>query len=402
MSGSSRGRKITQKATGTSGLPEPQDSTKGLGWSLTQDRAELQKLLGIEIPQREENPQGEKEETPQGQGEEAPQRENTEAPQSQTEKANQGQSGEATQALGQEVSGGLGWETPQGENKDALGDPKGNCPECPRKETPLSQEVKDLPSSGGVGRISQAWEMAQGETPTQPREEGGSRGMPGDFCESLGERISQAGRRESPGPRGRGVQLTQDKTHGQRQDRALAMGKQRAGREGALAPLRLQGSPAQLQLPSPESVMLSAPSTRNPGQQEPPTALLGHPGLARNWHGLQGPGGGPGPAEQHVGEVRGRGADGSVRFPGPLEERRGAAEGPKASKAAWPGPPGEGKASAGLSAAQRESALQRLLELQGAARRRLWQDREQQRLRVRPCAGWERWRAGHRKAATAR
>ncbi|XP_045047105.2 collagen alpha-1(III) chain [Desmodus rotundus] len=224
--------------------------------------------------------------------------------------------------------------------------------------------------------------MAQGETPTQPREEGGSRGMPGDFCESLGERISQAGRRESPGPRGRGVQLTQDKTHGQRQDRALAMGKQRAGREGALAPLRLQGSPAQPQLPSPESVMLSAPSTRNPGQQEPPTALLGHPGLARNWHGLQGPGGGPGPAEQHVGEVRGRGADGSVRFPGPLEERRGAAEGPKASKAAWPGPPGEGKASAGLSAAQRESALQRLLELQGAARRRLWLDREQQRLRV--------------------
>ncbi|XP_045711540.1 retinitis pigmentosa 1-like 1 protein [Phyllostomus hastatus] len=382
--GSPQGRKIPQEVTGPSGLPEHQDSAEGLCWSLSQDRTELQKLLGIEIPQsqREENPQGEREETPQGQGEEAPQGENKEAPQTQTEKANQGQSGEAPQALGQEVSGGLGWETPQGEEKDALQDPKGNCLECRTKETPQSLEVKDLPSSGGRGWISQAWGVAQGEVPTPPREEGGSWGTRGDFCESLGERISQSGRREGPGPRGRDVQLTRDKTHGQRQDKALAAGEQRAGQKGALAPLQLQKPLAQPQLPSAGAVMLSALSTPDSEQLERPTALPGHPGLVRNRYGLQDPGGGPGPAEQQMGEAKGRGADGSERFPGPLEERRGAAKGPKAPKAAWPGSPGKEKASEGLSAAQRETALQRLLELQGAARRRRWQDREQQRLRV--------------------
>ncbi|XP_035866778.1 retinitis pigmentosa 1-like 1 protein [Phyllostomus discolor] len=375
-SGSPQGRKIPQEVTGPSGLPKYQDSAEGLGWSLNQDRTELQKLLGIEIPQSQ------REETPQGLGEEAPQGENKEAPPTQTEKANQGQSGEAPQALGQEVSGGLGWETPQGEEKDALQDPKGNCPKCPRKETPQSQEVKDLPSAGGRGWISQAWGVAQGEVPTPPREEGGSWGTRGDFCESLGEQISQSGRREGPGPGGRDVQLTRDKTHGQRQGKALAVGEQRAGQEGALAPLQLQRPLAQPQLSSAGAVMLSALSTPDSEQQERPTALPGHPGLVRNRYGRQDPGGGPGSAEQQMGEAKGPGTDGSERFPGPLEERWGAAEGPKAPKAAWPGPPGKEKASAGLSAAQLKTALQRLLELQGAARRRRWQDREQQRLRV--------------------
>ncbi|XP_053513083.1 retinitis pigmentosa 1-like 1 protein [Artibeus jamaicensis] len=389
---------------GPSGLPEPQDSTEGLGWSLSQDRTELQKLLGIESPQsqREETPQGQGEEAPQGQGEEAPQGENEEAPQTQTGRANQARSGESAQALGQEVSGGLGWETPQGEDKDALQDPKENCPECARKETPQSQEMKDLPFSAGRGWVSQAWEVAQGEAPAQPREEGKSWGSPGDFCESLGEQISQSGKREGPGPGGRGVQLTPDKTHGHRQDKALAMGEQWAGRGKALAPLQLQRPPAQPQLPSPGAVMQLALSTRDSEQQERPTALPGHSGLLRNPSGLQDSGAGPGPGEQQVDETRGLGADGSVRFPGPLEGQRGAAEGPKASKAAWPGLPGKEKASGGLSAAQRESTLQRLLELQGAARRRRWLDREQQRLRVRPRPGWDHWWAGHRKVAAAR
>lgn len=407
MSGSPQGRKIPQEVTGPLGLPEPQDSTQGLGWSLSQDRTELQKLLGIEVPQsqREENPRGEQEETPQGLGEEAPQGENREAPQTQTEKANQGQSGGPTQTLGQEVSGGLGWETPQGEKKDALQDPKGNCPEWPRKENPQSQEVKALPSSGGRGWVSQAWEVAQGEVPTQPRAEGGSWGTPGHFCQSLGKGISQSGRREGPGAGRRGDQLTQGKTHGQRQDKAPAVGEQWGDQEGALAPLQPQRPLAQPQLPSAGAVMLSTLSTPDSEQQERPTTLpghSGHPGLVHNLYRLQDLGRGPGPAEQQMGEARGPGWDGSVRFPGPLEEQRGAAEGPKAPKAAWPGVPGKEKASASLSVAQRESALQRLLELQGAARRRRWQDREQQRLRVRPRAGWDRGRTGHRKVAAAR
>ncbi|XP_032131674.1 uncharacterized protein LOC116550054 [Sapajus apella] len=66
-------------------------------------------------------------------------------------------------------------------------------------------------------------------------------------------------------------------------------------------------------------------------------------------------------------------------------------------------PPGRPKAPAGVSAAQQEAALQRLLELHSAARRRRRRDREQQRLRVRPRAGiWAcLGRAGHRGRSDA-
>ncbi|XP_036905191.1 uncharacterized protein LOC118989212 [Sturnira hondurensis] len=133
-----------------------------------------------------------------------------------------------------------------------------------------------------------------------------------------------------------------------------------------------------------------APRWESPGMPAEPTpgclpepdpttcSSFGKPGNSE----FKDPGGGPGTAEQQADEARELGADGSERFPVPLEEWRDAAEGPKALKAAWPRVPGKEKASGALSAAQRESTLQRLLELQGAARRRRWQDREQQRLRV--------------------
>jgi len=86
------GRKLTQGAPRPSGLPsqglsEPQDPPVGLGWSLGQERAELQKLLRIEIPQRqrEEDPQEQKE-RPQGQRGEAPSGESEEFPKRQRER----------------------------------------------------------------------------------------------------------------------------------------------------------------------------------------------------------------------------------------------------------------------------------------------------------------------------
>ncbi|XP_019501637.1 PREDICTED: uncharacterized protein LOC109384598 [Hipposideros armiger] len=337
------------------GLPEPQDPPEWLGWSLGHDRAELQKLLRIEIPQ------------------------------GQREKTNEGQSGEATQSLTEEVSGGPGQETPQVENTDALQGQRGNRPECqreeaplePSKETPQGGEVKILRSSGGRGQISQAWEVAQGEAPAQPREEGHSLGIPGDFYRSLGEQMPQPGGRESPGSPGRSTRLMQDKNDGQRPESALALEDKGSLLEGVPTP---PPPPARL-LPGPGAVMLAALSTGGSEQQERPTALSGHPGLVSNWHGLQDPGGGPGQAEQQVGEARGPQAGGSAKLPGALGERRGSAEAPKASKAAWSEPRGR-EASVGVSAAQQETALQRLLELHRAAKCRRQQDREQQRLRV--------------------
>nr|KAF6469831.1 hypothetical protein HJG59_011188 [Molossus molossus] len=128
--------------------------------------------------------------------------------------------------------------------------------------------------------------------------------------------------------------------------------------------------------------MLASLSTGGSEQQECPTALPGHPRMARDLQGLQGPAGGPGPAELLAGEGREVQAGSSGRFPGTLEERKSAFEAPKASKAAWPGSPSREKAPVGVSAAQQETALQRLLELHGAARRRQQQDRQLQRLRV--------------------
>nr|XP_048307020.1 uncharacterized protein LOC125411150 [Myodes glareolus] len=70
-----------------------------------------------------------------------------------------------------------------------------------------------------------------------------------------------------------------------------------------------------------------------------------------------------------------------TRLPGSIWEQRGPRD-PKFSKAAWPGP---GSTEEALARTEQE-ALQRLLELHGAAKERRRQDREHQRLRVRPRA----------------
>lgn len=176
----------------------------------------------------------------------------------------------------------------------------------------------------------------------------------------------------------------QDENAGQRPESALALGDEGSLLEGVPSPLP---PPAQPLLPGPGAVMLATLSTGGSEQQESPTALSGHPGLVSNWHGLQDQGGGPGQAEQQAG--------GSAKLPGALGERRGSAEAPKASKAAW-SEPRRREASVGVSAAQQETALQRLLELHRAAKCRRQQDREQQRLRVRPCARRTNWWMGHR------
>lgn len=165
------------------------------------------------------------------------------------------------------------------------------------------------------------------------------------------------------------------------------MREQGPAREGAPAPLTPPGPPARPPLPRPGAVLLAALRTGGSEQRERPAALPGHPGLLSDPHSLRGPGGSPGPAEQELG--------GSMGLPGALGGRREGAEAPRASKTAWPESPSRDRRSAGVSAAQQETALQRLLELHSEARRRRQQDREQQRLRVRGRAG----RAGHQGAA---
>ncbi|XP_047416882.1 uncharacterized protein LOC124990676 [Sciurus carolinensis] len=280
---------------------------------------------------------GQTEETPQGQRGNASQEENTDVSQSQKRKPFQGQSREA----------------PQGENK---GTPqRGNSPKGWRKEIGQGQDMKTLQSWEGT--VSQTWEAAQGEAPV------GAQCHRRDSCKSLGEETPQCGERDSLGRRGRTTQRIQVKSKCQSQKAAEATVKRGAARDGAWAPLPVPRSPAWLRLPGPGAGMLAALSTEGCGQQGLPVAP---------------PGGGHRPAEQEVGKAR---------LPGTLRESRGGPGGPKASKAAWPAPPGGEKAPAGVSAAQRETALQWLLELHGAARRRRRREREQQRLRVRSLAG---------------
>nr|XP_060489074.1 proline-rich proteoglycan 2-like [Panthera onca] len=217
--------------------------------------------------------------------------------------------------------------------------------------------MKTLQTSPGPN-----WEVAEGEVPTQPPEEGGSLGISRDLCRSLGEQMPQQRGRESPGSGERAAQ---------RRESAPGAGEQRAAGERVPTPLPPPRPPTRPRLlPRPGAETLEAPSTGSSGQQERPPAPRGHPGLVPDPHGLQDRGESPGPAEQ---------------VPGAGGEPRGNAEAPKASKAAWPWPPGREKASAGVSAVQQETALQRLLELHRAARRRRRQDREQQRLRVLEC-----------------
>ncbi|XP_032498399.1 collagen alpha-1(I) chain-like isoform X2 [Phocoena sinus] len=374
-------KKLAQGAPGPSGLPsqglpEPPDPLEGLGCSLGQERAELKKLLRSEIPQSQ------REGAPQDQRGKALQGEDKEVPPRKREKTNDGQSGEAPQALREEVSEGQRWEASQGENKEAPRSQSGSRLKCRRKEvlpeqnedSPQGPEVKTLQPSEGRGRISQAWEVARGEAPTPPREEGGSLGIPGGFCRPLGERMPQPGGREGPDPRGRTTQLRQVKTGGPRGESAAAVREQGPAREEAPAPLTPPGPPARPPLPRPGAVLLAALRTGGSEQRERPAALPGHPGLLSDPHSLRGPGGSPGPAEQELG--------GSMGLPGALGGRREGAEAPRALKTTWPESPSRDRRSASVSAAQQETALQRLLELHSEARRRRQQDREQQRLRV--------------------
>ncbi|XP_074235195.1 uncharacterized protein LOC104652614 [Saimiri boliviensis] len=172
---------------------------------------------------------------------------------------------------------------------------------------------------------------------------------------------------------------------GERQTSAPAVVKLGAARDGAWAALPSPRLTARRRLPGLGARIPATLRAAVSGQQGlpealwgSPAALWGPPGLERDPHGLQGPGAGPGPGEREVG---------SARLPGDLRGRGSCPELPKASTAAWPAPPSRPKAPAGVSAAQQEEALQRLLELHSAARRRRRRDREQQRLRVRPRAG---------------
>ncbi|XP_072620200.1 uncharacterized protein [Vulpes vulpes] len=355
------GRKLVQGAPRPSGLPsqglpEPQHLPQGPGWGLGQQRAELQKLLRIEILQRprEEDPQEQKEGCPRGQRGEAPRGENKEVPKRQGEQLHQGPSAEATQALREEVSVNPRGEPPPSERRESPQGQGGNRPECPGKEGKevLREPRKETPQALQTcpRRLSQARGVDEGEVPTPSPEEGGSPGTSRDFHRSLGEQKPQPAGREGAGSGERTTQLTPGKTDGPRRESAPA-GERRAERQ-------------------------AAPDPGGSGRRERPAALPGRPGPGRD------PEGGPGPAEQ----VRG----GSARLVGAVGGRRGGA---RASKAAWPGPPGAEKASAGAGAgagagaAQRETALQRLLELHRAAGRRRRQEREQQRLRVRSGAG---------------
>lgn len=334
---------LAQGAPGPSALPsqgllEPQDSPEAQGWSLSPERAELQKVLRTEIPQ------GQRGEALQGEDE---------VPQRKREKTHQDQSREATPAPREEVPEGPRTEAPQGQS--------GSRAKCRRKDAlqeAQEDSPKGLPSFEGRGRVPQAWEVAGGEG-----EEGGSLRIGGHFCRSLGEQM--------PRPGGKTAQLMPVKTDDQKAETTPAAGEQGPAGEGARARLP---SATRSPLAGAGAGMLAAPRTRGSGQSERLEALPGHLALVRDPHALQGPGRSPSPAKQEVG--------GSTGLPGALGERRGGSEAPKASKAAWPEAPGRHRASAGVSAAQQETALQQLLELHREARRRRQQDREQQRLRV--------------------
>nr|XP_012644626.1 basic salivary proline-rich protein 2-like isoform X1 [Microcebus murinus] len=337
---SPQGRELTQGAPAPSGLPSwdlpaLQHPPERLGSSLGQERVELQKL------QERDTPQSQRGADPDGQRGEASQGEDREATHCQRGKAHQDQSRDSA----------------QGDNKVAARSQRENRPKCQRKASPQSQGMEILQSA--EDRIPQAWEVAPGEVTAQPLEEGGPPGQPRDFCGSLGEQIPPTGEKNSQGPGGRSTWLMQGKTEGQRQDSA----KPGAAPEGAWAALPGRRAPARRRLPGPGAVMPRSLRLGDSGQQALPAAL---PGLARDSHALQGPVG------QQVDEAR---------LPGALWERRGGPKGPESSKAAWPAPAGRGTERADASAAQQE-ALQRLLELHGAARRRQRRDREQQRLRV--------------------
>lgn len=265
--------KLGQEAPEPSGLASQvlsalQDPSKGLGSSLSQKRAEPQKLLT-------NSPQGHSEETPQGQHGQSP----------------QGYKGESIQGLDKGV--------PQSQSE--------------RKQAQQGQELET--SRFGEGCNSEVWGEVQGEATVWCQEEGNPQGHSNDFCKFPGKPIPQhMGKRIARSP-GSSTQVTQVP----------------ATQEGVWASLpAVPPTPPQLQ--GPEGGILASEAQ----EQQP-------------------------------------------RLPSALREPRGPRD-PKPSKAAWPAP---GSREEALAISGQE-VLQRLLELNSAARQRRRRDREQQRLRVSP------------------
>ncbi|XP_011851382.1 PREDICTED: uncharacterized protein LOC105550920 [Mandrillus leucophaeus] len=366
-------RKLTPGTPGPGDLPSQnlpsQDALEGLGWDphLGQERAELQRPPRMDTPQslREEDPQDQKAETPQHKRGEASRGEIKDAPQRQRVKTQRGQSPRAPQ--------GQREEAPLGENTGVPQSRGEFSPKCQGKASPQSLGKKMLRS--WEGSISQAWEVAPGEATVQLPEEGSSRSHRWDSCGSLKAQTPKPVGRESPDLRRRTTAMMQDRIRGETQQSAPAVAKLGVAKEGAWAALPSPKPPARQLLPGrgAGAVMPATLRAKVSGQQGLPGGLRGTPDPERNPHGLQGPGVGPGPGEEEVGQAR---------LPGALRGRGVGPERPKASKAAWPAPLGKAKAPAGLSAARQETALQRLLALHSAARWRRRRDREQQWLRV--------------------
>nr|XP_051704902.1 kielin/chordin-like protein isoform X2 [Oryctolagus cuniculus] len=235
--------------------------------------------------------------------------------------------------------------------QDAPKGPGADLDKVVKKDLPLSQREEAAQSlrgeaSRGEGRGT--WQRQRGTSAQAPLR-GPSSGEGGDapghlrsFCASPGEQNPQPQGRESPGPQCRATQPAQ------RRQSAPAVAEPGTARP----PFPSPRPPAGQRLPVPGPTTLAAPGTAGSGPQRLPPAAL--------------PGRDP-PPEQEMDERR---------LPGALGGHK---DGPEASRLA---PAGSEGVSVGASAAQQEMALQRLLELHGAARRRRRREREQQRLRV--------------------
>lgn len=267
-------------------------------------------------------------EVPQGQREKWPQ-DREENPQGQREQAHQPEP---------KLPESQRREDPQGESQEVPPGQRGKSPRTGAfEETGEGQEAKILLFSGGCS--------------SQAQEEGNTLDIPGPLGNSLGEEMQQPGERGALGAQGRTSQQLRGQEAGPKQEAA--------------------GDPHPVLLLSPDAATAEAGSTRSSGQQKGPAATTGHPTPGRHLTGLQESAGNPEPEGGEAPELR-EGAAGEPRAAG--------AEAPEARKMERPRFPD-------VSAAQRASALQRLLELQGAARRRRGLDRELQRLRVRGSSG---------------
>ncbi|XP_070950227.1 uncharacterized protein [Macaca nemestrina] len=332
-------RKLTPRTPGPGDLPSQnlpsQDALEELGWDphLGQERAELQRPPRMDTPQslREEDPQDQKAETPQHKRGEASRGEIKDAPQRQRVKTQRGQSPRAPQ--------GQREEAPLGENTGVPQSRREFSPKCQGKASPQSLG-KMLRS--WEGNISQAWEVAPGEATVQLPEEGGSRSHQRDSCGSLKAQTPKPVGRESSDLRRRTTAMMQGRIRGETQKSAPAVAKLGVAQEGAWAALPTPKPPARQLLPG-----------RGAGAVMPATL-----------------------------RAKGSGQQGLPGVSGGLQTRSAIRTGCRALEWAPARESRRAKAPAGLSAAQQETALQRLLELHSAARWRRRRDREQQRLRV--------------------